>query len=170
MPSEFILSRLAVAYSPVPGPSNAGFDGIDRIRTWLAQHGVQGGTGGVIGIAHAANGHIYFGFSAALQAECKDLRLTARIRDAHPTIQTYCNSITQTLPGFQQMWNPGCAEKKIFSFVKSAGTTITNLTVGPYPEDRVNSGLSSHVALGSGSEVYIAPCSSCRSAYTTWSM
>lgn len=167
MPSEYVLSRLKDYYDPFPVPCDEGFEAVDLIAGWLKGRGVQGTGGGVIAVAHAANGHIYFAFSQALQKECKDLRIYQNIRDAHPDRQTFCVSPGTTMLELFSRQNPTCAEKKILASVKAAGTTIANLTVGEYPQgSTANHKLTSHTPIGDQERAYVAPCKSCKSAYT----
>ena len=161
--SSYVQEMLTKAYGGLPLPCAAGFEAIDLIRGWLKRQGVQGKGGGVIAVAHADNGHIYFGFSPALQAEIKAKNLANNVRNSHPEKQTYCNRTDQRMSNLR---NPGCAEKKIFAEMRWDGRTIEHLTVGEYPEWEINGSLVSHVAGGGGDRAYIAPCRSCIAAYT----
>ena len=173
MPSEYMTEyeeeATAKAYYPFPGPCDEGIEAIEKIREWLTARGVLGTGGGIIAVAHADNGHIFFAFSSVLQSEIASLKARYQnMKTAHRSIQTFCEYVDKHLFAiFKKYPNPACAEKKILSKVRRSGRTIANLTIGEYPEWETNKKLSSYVEGGSGRRALIAPCRSCLSAYTT---
>jgi len=173
MPSEYMTEyeeeATAKAYYPFPGPCDEGIEAVNKIREWLTARGVQGRGGGVIAVAHADNGHIYFAFSSALQKEIASKPAPYQnMKTSHRAIQTFCEYVDKHLFAiFKKYPNPACAEKKILSYVRRAGRTIKNLTIGEYPEWTINHRLASYIEGGSGRRALVIPCDSCLSAYTT---
>src|SRR5215218_10255875 len=108
--SDYELEALTKAYYPFPPPCDEGFEALEKIRTWLADRGVQGTGGGVIAIAHAEDGYIFFGFSPGLQSEIAAKPAPyANMKTSHRAIQMLCEFVDNHLFAiFKKSTNPAC--------------------------------------------------------------
>lgn len=161
----WLLDRLAESYAPLPAPTQESLDFARSISNSL-RRSVSTDNAGVVAVA-MAGGSWFFAFSADLQRAVSarfSVRGATWCRGGGPS-SDMMERVIQKASEF----NPGCAEKKLLAEIWRLNPgEVETVAAAPFPETvdlNVIQNLISYIEIGSGREVFIGPCRSCKRAW-----